>query len=419
MKIKFRYKDEMSKKKWNYQECDVASVDDCIRIYGLDGSDKTLINYEILEVDGVLTHDGVKDYFNKLKENPRISKVKFSKKLSSERLNALWYGRDVLSFMIDNRFVVSKRATGINDITYDDDYICADSTVQPNAVSKFLNKYFIYTDQDLDKAEQNNHIEYDDLGFYENYIFDTKTKKFINNPEEEGTRLNPFEIHLELDYIFKDIANYKEELAKENIELINKYREIEFVYKNEDKTLDLALVYPTEEPEDMEQGAKILWQPSKMTWNIKEQNFGEFITDACDAYEEYIPSNVDALKYFAKERDITLEFDNLNFKRDIEDLTNSTNIGMNKGEIYIFLPSYEKEDFNIISDIRYEYTNSKKVAVKIFISNEDGDEAFLDEIDVSDYDEQVRFSDNNANYLYDDVLEYAHQKGYKLQGEID
>jgi hypothetical protein len=111
MKIKFKYKDEMSKKKWNYQECDVASVDDCIRIYGLDGSDKTLINYEILEVDGVLTHDGVKDYFNKLKENPRISRVKFSKKLSSERLNALWYGRDILSFMVDNRFVVSKRAT--------------------------------------------------------------------------------------------------------------------------------------------------------------------------------------------------------------------------------------------------------------------------------------------------------------------
>lgn len=417
--IKFRFKDEKSQGKWVYQECYLESVEECKKIYGLDGSDNTLQNYEILMVDGILTDAGIKDYFEKLKKNPRISRVKYSNKLSGDKQDALWYGKDVLSFVVDKRFKVTKRATGTNDISYDDDNVRADSITEPNAVAKFLEKYGIFTDKQLNTAYENDHIEYNDLGFYENYIFDIKENKFINDPSLEEARLNPFEIHSELDYIFEDIANYKKELAEENIERINKYREIEFVYKNEDKTLDLALVYPTEEPQDMDLGAKIIWQPSKMTWKptSKEGSFNKFITEVSDAYEEYIPSNVDALKLFAEEHGITLEFDNLNFKRDISGLTNSINIGMNKGEIYIFLPSYENEHFNIISDIRYEYTDSKKVAIRIFISNENGNEAFLDEIDVSDYEEQVRFSDNGCNYLYDDVLEYAHQKGYRLQGE--
>lgn len=46
--IKFRYKDSMSNWKWRYQECNVSSVEECIRIYGLEEGD---VEYEILSVE--------------------------------------------------------------------------------------------------------------------------------------------------------------------------------------------------------------------------------------------------------------------------------------------------------------------------------------------------------------------------------
>ena len=50
VKIKFRYKDEMSKGNWSYQECAMSSVEGCKKVYGLDWSDPTLEDYEILDV---------------------------------------------------------------------------------------------------------------------------------------------------------------------------------------------------------------------------------------------------------------------------------------------------------------------------------------------------------------------------------
>lgn len=46
VKIKFEYKDEMSKGEWRQQECIVSSVQECKRIYGL-GID---CEYRIIEV---------------------------------------------------------------------------------------------------------------------------------------------------------------------------------------------------------------------------------------------------------------------------------------------------------------------------------------------------------------------------------
>lgn len=46
VKIKFEYKDEMSKGEWREQECVVSSVQECKRIYGL-GID---CEYRIIEV---------------------------------------------------------------------------------------------------------------------------------------------------------------------------------------------------------------------------------------------------------------------------------------------------------------------------------------------------------------------------------
>ena len=49
VKIKFEYKDEMSKGEWRQQECIVSSVEECKRIYGL-GSD---CYYKIISIEEV------------------------------------------------------------------------------------------------------------------------------------------------------------------------------------------------------------------------------------------------------------------------------------------------------------------------------------------------------------------------------
>jgi hypothetical protein len=46
VKVKFEYRDEMSKGEWREQECVVSSVQECKRIYGL-GID---CEYRIIEV---------------------------------------------------------------------------------------------------------------------------------------------------------------------------------------------------------------------------------------------------------------------------------------------------------------------------------------------------------------------------------
>lgn len=49
VKVKFEYRDEMSKGEWRQQECIVSSVQECKRIYGL-GID---CEYRITDVEEV------------------------------------------------------------------------------------------------------------------------------------------------------------------------------------------------------------------------------------------------------------------------------------------------------------------------------------------------------------------------------
>ena len=48
-RITFRYKDSLSNWEWRTQQCTVESIDECIRIYGLDID----CDYEILKVEEV------------------------------------------------------------------------------------------------------------------------------------------------------------------------------------------------------------------------------------------------------------------------------------------------------------------------------------------------------------------------------
>ena len=47
-KITFRYRDSLSNWEWRTQHCIVPSVEECIKIYGLDDSS---VDYEILEIE--------------------------------------------------------------------------------------------------------------------------------------------------------------------------------------------------------------------------------------------------------------------------------------------------------------------------------------------------------------------------------
>ena len=47
-RIKFRYKDALSKWEWREQSCSVYSVEQMIKIYGLDKDD---VEYEIISIE--------------------------------------------------------------------------------------------------------------------------------------------------------------------------------------------------------------------------------------------------------------------------------------------------------------------------------------------------------------------------------
>jgi len=49
LKIKFKYRDELSKWQWREQECIVSSVSECIKLYGLDVD----CEYEIISVEEI------------------------------------------------------------------------------------------------------------------------------------------------------------------------------------------------------------------------------------------------------------------------------------------------------------------------------------------------------------------------------
>lgn len=50
LSITFKYKDYLSKGKWNTQHCTVESVNECIRIYGLDDDD---VDWELISVEEI------------------------------------------------------------------------------------------------------------------------------------------------------------------------------------------------------------------------------------------------------------------------------------------------------------------------------------------------------------------------------
>ena len=47
-KIEFKYKDNLSKDKWNYQHCFFSNIAECIKLYGLNEPD---VEYEITNIE--------------------------------------------------------------------------------------------------------------------------------------------------------------------------------------------------------------------------------------------------------------------------------------------------------------------------------------------------------------------------------
>ena len=51
VRVVINYIDTKSEGKWRETECIVSSVEEAKRIYGLDGSDPTLLDYKIVKVE--------------------------------------------------------------------------------------------------------------------------------------------------------------------------------------------------------------------------------------------------------------------------------------------------------------------------------------------------------------------------------
>ena len=57
LSITFKYKDYLSKGKWKIQHCTVESINECIRIYGLDEDD---VEWELISAEEEKDGEGSK-----------------------------------------------------------------------------------------------------------------------------------------------------------------------------------------------------------------------------------------------------------------------------------------------------------------------------------------------------------------------
>ena len=194
MKIKFKYKDAYTRGNWSYQECDVSSVEECKKIYGL-GID---CEYQILSVDEILTREGKLDYLEKLKNHPKVINFGYDEDILQDgRDDSLWYGGDVLWFdIVDEKgeiqYKYSLIATGevrITHIPTDDDVILRNDC--SSDVVEFFEQHNINNDKEIAEAEENGDIYFENNNWFEDMLYD-KDGNYILGNYEMGISDGPF-----------------------------------------------------------------------------------------------------------------------------------------------------------------------------------------------------------------------------------
>ena len=211
MNVKFKYKDIFTKgKEWSYQECEVSSVAECLRIYGLETDDT--VAYELLSVDGQLTKFGKLDFIEKLKQNPYIRNLGYDKTLLEDgRDDSIWYDDSVLWFTIVNEkeeplYEYSCRACGDVCIVIGDDYVKAKGG-NCNRVREFLISHKLINDKLVCEAEFNGLLSFENNNWFEDFIYDVKSQKYITDNYCMDISDGPFTV--DLDFINEIIRDYE------------------------------------------------------------------------------------------------------------------------------------------------------------------------------------------------------------------
>ena len=104
-------------------------------------------------------------------------KVEWLQKFNNERKDSIWYGGDIVKIII-GRYHITIGAYGdvrayINDEHYVDK--CNDGSF-----AEYLPEQEIYNDDDLLRAIEENRIEFENNNWYEAFIWDDKTKDYID-----------------------------------------------------------------------------------------------------------------------------------------------------------------------------------------------------------------------------------------------
>lgn len=149
-------------------------------------------------------------FFKNLENNPRVTGLWCCPDLlEKERENSVWYDNEVLTFVVDNRYVYSCRAFGdvrITHIPTNDDVVS--KGFQANRVVEFLEKHSLMTDDEVNSAETKGDIYFGDNNWFEDLIYDRENKEYI---DLSGTYISNGPFAINLNYIDEWIKWYKEE----------------------------------------------------------------------------------------------------------------------------------------------------------------------------------------------------------------
>ena len=149
-------------------------------------------------------------FLRNLENNPRVTELWYRPDLLKRgREDSIWYDDEVLSFVVDNRFVYSCRAVGDVRITY----IPADDVVvskgnHADDVIEFLEEHGLTTDKKVSNAEAKGELYFGNNNWFEDWIYDRENQEYIDMSDADISD-GPFTI--DLDYIDEWIQYYKEE----------------------------------------------------------------------------------------------------------------------------------------------------------------------------------------------------------------
>ena len=137
-----------------------------------------------------------------------VTKFYFDKDIFSGKADSVWYDDSVLSFVLDKRYVYNCRANGDLYIKSKDEYV-SHKGYGAYDVRTFLLNLKIRNDKELEKAVDKGKITFIDNNWFEDDLYDSKTKEYIN--DEINMDISDGPLYFDAEYIMECIKCYDEE----------------------------------------------------------------------------------------------------------------------------------------------------------------------------------------------------------------